>query len=75
MLKTFISCFSLLLFSDCADNWTRSGTTEQHADADLYLCQRENKNISDGSVVGPNGDLAQEEMVRQCMRARGYKTQ
>jgi len=62
-----------LILSGCADTFTRGGVTNQQADADLYQCQRENSRFSNGGVLGPQGDIAQQEMVRQCMRARGYQ--
>ena len=64
-----------LLLGGCAERFVRSGATNQQADADLYQCRRENRNFSDGSVIGPHGDFAQEKMIRQCMRARGYAQQ
>lgn len=63
---------ALSLLAGCADQWTRPAATQQQIDTDLYYCQRENRNVSDGSVLGPQGDFAQESLVRQCMRARGY---
>lgn len=62
------------ILSGCSDHWTRLATTQQQADADQYQCQRENRYFSDGGVLGPQGDFAQEDMIRQCMRARGYST-
>jgi hypothetical protein len=62
-----------LALAGCADQWAKIGVTDQQADVDFYLCKRENAHFSDGSIVGPTGDFAQEEMVRQCMRARGYQ--
>jgi hypothetical protein len=62
-----------LALAGCVEQWTKIGVTDQRADADLYLCQRESAHFSDGPVAGPTGDFAQEEMVRQCMRARGYQ--
>ena len=76
MTKTRIAILTgTLALVGCSDKWTKYGVTDQHADMDLYQCQRENENVSDGSVVGPNGDFAQEELIRQCMRAHGYKPQ
>jgi hypothetical protein len=62
-----------LLVAGCSDRWTKIGETDQQANIDLFQCKRENRNAGDGSVVGPNGEFAQEELVRKCMRARGYR--
>jgi hypothetical protein len=64
-----------LLLAGCAERFVQAGVTSRQADTDLYACQRENRNFSDGSVVGPHGDFAQEDLIRQCMRARGYSSQ
>lgn len=71
-LMLLVPVISLL---GCADRFARSSISEQQANVDLYECQRENRNFSDGSIVGPHGDFAQEAMIRQCMHARGYTPQ
>jgi hypothetical protein len=72
-MKTLTSYCALLLLAGCLDRWTRTGVTEQQAEFDFYQCKRESSNINDSSGVGANGDFAQEEMIRQCMRSRGYE--
>jgi hypothetical protein len=59
-----------LLVAGCSDHLTKIGETDQQANIDLFQCKRENRNAGDGSVVGPNGEFAPEELVRNCMRAR-----
>jgi len=71
--KQMIWIIAALFLVGCAETFTRGGVTQQQVDADFYQCQRENRNVSNGGLLGPQGDFAQEEMVRQCMRARGYK--
>ncbi len=63
----------VLLLSGCSDRWTKIGETDRQANVDLFQCKRENRNNNDGSVLDPNRDFAQEELVRQCMRAKGYR--
>jgi hypothetical protein len=63
----------ILLLAGCSDHWMKLEATQRQGDVDSYLCQYENKNFSDGSVIGPHGDLAQQEMIRQCMKAKGYR--
>jgi hypothetical protein len=63
----------VLVLSGCSDRWTKIGETDQQANIDLFQCKQESRNDRGGSVLGPNGDFAQEELVRQCMRARGYR--
>jgi hypothetical protein len=63
----------VLLLSGCSDHWTKIGETDQQANIDLFQCKQENRKASDGSVLEPNRDFAQEELVRQCMRAKGYR--
>lgn len=71
----WLGIIAMLLLCACADRWTKYGVTDQQANADFYQCRRENMNFSDGSVLGPRGDFAQEQMVDQCMRSRGYRQQ
>jgi hypothetical protein len=63
----------VLLIAGCSDHWSKIGETDQQGNIDLFQCKQENRNARDGSILGPNGDFAQEELVRQCMRARGYR--
>lgn len=71
-ILVFLVAVAIFGLAGCSDTFTRVGVSQQQADANLYACKRQNANLSDGSVVGPNGDFAQEAMVSQCMRARGY---
>ncbi len=73
-MKTVTIIGLAVSLAGCSERWTKIGVTDQRADADLYQCQRENRNASNGEVLGPNGDFAQEELVRQCMRAQGYRS-
>lgn len=60
-----------LLVAGCSDHWTKIGETDQQANIDLFQFKRHNRNAGEGSsVVGPNGEFAEEELVRNCMRGR-----
>jgi hypothetical protein len=61
----------LLLMSGCAGQWTRYGATQQQIDADLYQCKRQNVVLDDGSI---SSGFMVEDLIAQCMRARGYRT-
>jgi hypothetical protein len=71
MIQTLALMVALL--SSCSGHWTKIGETDQQANIDFFQCKQENRNAHDGAVLGPNGDFAQEELLRQCMRARGYR--
>jgi outer membrane murein-binding lipoprotein Lpp len=61
----------VLLLSGCSDHCTK--IADQQANIDLFRCKQENRKASDSSVLEPNRDFAQEELVRQCMRAKGCR--
>lgn len=61
----------LLLLAGCAPQWTRYGVTQQQADADMYQCKRQNVVLDTGSI---SDAFMIEDLIAQCMRARGYHT-
>jgi hypothetical protein len=77
-MKTKISMISLLI-AGCSDHWTKIGQTDEPPNIDLFRCKQENlfrckqenRNARDGSVRDSNRKFAQEELVKQCMRAGG----
>jgi hypothetical protein len=67
--------------SGCADtktayHWTRAGTSDQQHNTDWYQCIKENTttglNIDSWNETVKPTQNTNNEMVVQCMKARGY---
>lgn len=62
-----------LLVAGCSDHWTKIGETDQQANIDLFQCKRENRNAVMALWLVLMEEFAQEQLVRNCILARGYR--